>query len=390
MLTMKIRTLRLVAVLSHVFAAKPTTEPGTWDCISTAIKAVAAQPAPVGNNHHLIRRDVLHMHGYPGQAQLVMEILSAVHVGNADIFSRHLPPESIRQLNQVIQPGQPSQNVTRAWFEQALKQGLLKRLVQRIKMRFPSEDVAEINSMANLSIARWCNKDMLKIVLDKGIRPSEKVLANYLVRNLTSEFMARGVDAHCRARNRARTAAELRGRDLGNLSPENPYKIIIAPGSDMTPDQHESFDFEDQQPNAEHRLCEVDLLAEGSAIIESIVPKGGLRRSQILEAVLAGAERQDMMRTFDLTETRVNHLTAEVRQLIRQGELLVQQAQSVSDLLTEEPWSSVNEIMDDLSLTKKQTKTVLRYMLKKGLIRPSADKKCYALTHTGADLPLRL
>lgn len=389
---MKIRTLRLAAVLAHVFAAKPTTESGTWDCISTAIKAVAAQPAPVGNNPHLIRRDVLHSHGYPGQAQLVFEILSAAHAGNADIFARHLPPEAITEINQVIRPNQPVKNMTRAWFEQALKNGLLARLVYRVKTRFPSEDVAEISSMANLSIARWCSKDMLKDLLDKGVRPSEKVLATYLIRNLTSEFMARGVDAHCRAKNKARTAAELRGSDLGNLSPENPYKAVMAQGYDQASSDTaiERFDFEDQQPNAEQRLCHPDILAEGSAIIESLVPRGGLRRSQILEAVLAGAERQDMMRTFNLTETRVNHLTAEVRQLIRQGELLVQQAQSVSDLLRDEPWSSATEIMTDLSLPKKDLKAVLRYMLKKGLIRPSADKKCYALTHTGVNTDLCL
>jgi len=381
---MKIRHQRFVAVLSHVIAAKPTTDVGAWDSISASIKRVSLEPAPLGVHENVVRRDVITAFGYKGQADLVFDTLRAIADGNADVFASRLAcVEVVSALNVMLL--RPQAETTRAWINKALSKGLHQRLCDMLARCFPNEDRSELASMTNACIAAWCKKDSLKSLLDKHGDIPDNVLLGFIKKRMANEFRKRGVDAHTRTTHHARTETERRKNDLlGVASAENTAKVVYKTETDK------DNDIVDQSAGAEELLCTVDLAESGSIILEALSPNGGIRRSQILRSVLNGASRQDLMREFGLAENRVNHLTTEIKSFLRESDVLIDHALKIVSALKDEPWSSTDEISDDVGLTKKQVRAALHYMVRKRLVVASKDKSCYNLTPAGYHAEINL
>jgi len=386
MLTMKIRHQRFVAVLSHVIASKPTTDVGAWDSISASIKRVSLESPPLGVHENVVRRDVITAFGYKGQADLVFDTLRAIADGNAEIFAPRLAcVEAVNALNAMLL--RPQAETTRTWLNAALSKGLHQRIVDMLARCFPNEDRSELASMTNACIAAWCKKDSLKGLLAKHGDIPDNVLLGFIKRRMTNEFRRRGVDAHTRTVHNARTETERRKNSLlGTASAENTAKIAFK-NTDTDADEKEIVD---QSASAEETLCTVDLAESGSIILEALSPNGGVRRSQILRSVLNGASRQDLMRDFGLAENRVNHLTSEIKTFLRESDVLIDNAIKIATALKDEPWSSTDEISNDVGLSKKDVRAALHYMARKRLVVASKDKSCYNLTPAGHHAEINL
>lgn len=379
---MKIRHQRFVAVLSHVIASKPTTDVGAWDSISASIKRVSLESPPLGVHENVVRRDVITAFGYKGQADLVFDTLRAIAAGNATIFAPRLDcAEAVNALNAVLTP---PMNESRSWIDAALSKGLHTRIVNLLSRCFPNEDPSELASMTNKCIAAWADGDGLKNVLAKHGDIPDNVILGFIKKRMANEFRKRGVDAHTRTTHHARTETERRKNCLlGVAVAENTAKIIHKTDDDEQ-------EIVDQSASAEEILCAVDLAESGSIILEALSPNGGVRRSQILRSVLNGASRQDLMRDFGLAENRVNHLTTEIKSFLRESNVLFHNALKVVTALKDEPWSSTDEISDDVGLSKKDVRAALHYMVRKRLVVASKDKSCYNLTLAGHHAEINL
>lgn len=376
---MLIRQERLFAVLSVVLSEtdKLVSEPAIWDCLSQAIKTVAKFPAPVGNHQCLIHRDAILRSGYKGLAGLTFAVRDALRAGNAGVFASALPPDAVDALNARMTPPSP-RNLTREWFDRNLSPKLLERLVNAVAYKLP-EDRDEIASCTNWCIANWCKKDSFHEILITGAKLEIPALATFIRRTMSSTIRKRGVDAHCRVFHGARTSTERnKGHLLNTANPERVFQAVVL-NADGNNDAR--IDFVD--PHADNQEPDVDWGDIGAAILEACSPNGGKRRADILRAVLAGKDRQDIMRDFNVSPNRVNHLTTEIRDMIKLGVDLNRQALVLRDLLDAEPWSSQNELVAESGLPPKAVKTTLRYMVRLGLVKASGDETCYALTPAG-------
>lgn len=377
---MLIRQQRLFAVLSAVLAEteKLVSEPAIWDCLSRAIKTVAASPAPVGNHQCLIHRDAVLRSGYQGLAGLTFAVRDALAAGHAGVFASVLPPDAVQALSARIAPAKP-RNLTREWFDRNLTSRMIDRLVNAVVFKLP-EDRAEVASCTNWCIANWCAKDSFHEILAAGNKLEIPALATFIRRTMSSVIRKRGVDAHCRVFHGARTAAERdKGHNLNTANPERVFQTVVTnqdgPGGVRV-------DYLD--PHADTAIePDIDWAEYGSAILEAVSPNGGARRAEILRAVLAGKDRQDLMREFNLSQNRVGHLTTEIRDMLQLGADLNRQALVLRNLLDAEPWSSQKELVAESGMEPKVVKVTLRYMVRLGLVKASEDKTCYALTPTG-------
>lgn len=384
---MKIRHQRFVAVLSHVIASKPTTDVGAWDSISASIKRVSLESPPLGVHENVVRRDVITAFGYKGQADLVFDTLRAIADGNAEIFAPRLAcVEAVNALNAMLL--RPQAETTRTWLNAALSKGLHQRIVNLLIRSFPNEDRSELASMTNNRIATWADNDSLGSLLKKYGDIPDNVILGFIKKRMGNEFRKRGVDAHTRTVHNARTETERRKNCLlGVASAENTAKTVFKNAVDEDADDKEIVD---QSASAEEILCTVDLAESGSIILEALSPNGGVRRSQILRSVLNGASRQDLMRDFGLAENRVNHLTSEIKTFLRESNVLLNNAIKIATALKDEPWSSTDEISNDVGLSKKDVRAALHYMARKRLVVASKDKSCYNLTPAGHHAEINL
>lgn len=399
-------TSRFVAVLTRLISAglhspnSPKSEAATWDAISETIKTVAELEPPLGAHPNIIRRDVLMSHGYSGQADLVFELIDTLNdknpfrLGNRvrecdrDEAMKHLalcfdmptPVSSTPVKHSAPQADPQAGQSTRRWFEQALRRGLLDRLASRLMRAFPREDPSGIKSTVGLSIAKWCSNDMLAGLLASGGTPSEVVLYEFVRRNTVTEFLRRGTDGHCREFHKARTSADLKHRNrYGALSSDQTY--VVVQNEDESGNIHT--DIADHavgyaSQDSQNDLAEINRM--GVDLVSSLIPRGGLRRSEILSAVLSGSDRADLQRAFGISDTRAGHLVTEIRMALKKGPDLIKQTQTIIKFLADEPWSTVSDLCSDSGQTPKEIRKVLAFAQRRGLVKASADKQAYALT----------
>lgn len=396
-------TSRFIAVLSRLIPdsqIKPGTrsEADTWDAISDAIKTVASLDTPIKGLASSVRRDVITSHGYPGQAELVFDLIDAVRdrdpsrlTNRVRACDRHeavkhlalcfaLPVPDGPTCVTVTELTPPVGVTTRRWFEQAIRRGLIDRLAKRLSRTYPREDLAEIRSTVGMSIAKWCASDMLAGLLASGGTPSETVLYEFTRRNMVTEFLRRGVDGHCREFLKARTSADLkRTNRYGAISSDQTYVQVYS--EDESGNIHTDIaDHATGYLAQSSQTSQAELDRMGVDLVSSLIPRGGLRRGEILSAVLAGSDRADLQRAFGISDTRYGHLATEIRQALKAGPEFIAQTGRVINLLAQEPWSTVSDLASDSGRSPKEIRKVLAFATRRGLVRLSDDKQAYALT----------
>jgi transcription initiation factor IIE alpha subunit len=139
----------------------------------------------------------------------------------------------------------------------------------------------------------------------------------------------------------------------------------------------------DASPNVEQMMTQDTKFLEqfGKDLVESFYLSENTRRSEFFVQMLKNCSKEELASNFGISETRVGHLSAEVRAAIRASERIVNGAKSVAKLLEQEPWSTESEIRKDLGMEAKEVKMALKFMLKRGIVKPSSDMKSYALTN---------
>ena len=383
---MLLKSSRFLAVLS--FVLDRCRDPGShvessiYPEITKAINHVTADPHIGWSYPHLVRLDVIGRR-YSGQKEFACEIASCLQSGDAQALLNRVPQAKDREeISEAIRPFF-ERNLTEKFLVKAMANGLIDRLTYRLKLKFPHEEECEIASMVGQCITQWIKKKTLDKVFAEGKHPSESVMAVYIGRTMITDFKARGTNPLHREMRGSRTAAELRAGKT-YAPPAAADSWTMAPSYDAN-DQVCGFDLVDLtlKPADSYRNDQ-DLLDLGKDIIRTISPKGGVRRADVLRAILAGADKAEIQTEFNCSEVRASHLIREVREILRQGEDLMRDARSILALLNDEPWSEEAEITVELSMDKKQAGRALQFLLKRGLIQKSKDQRCYAPTKAGA------
>jgi hypothetical protein len=382
---MLLKSSRFLAVLS--FVLDRCRDPGSqvessiYPEISNAIKHVTADTVIGWPYPAVVRLDVIGRR-YSGQKEFACEIASCLASGDPkSLLDRVSQAADRAKIEEAIKPFF-EKNLTEKFFLKAINNGLINRLTYRLKQKFPFEEECDIESTVGVCITNWVKKKTLDKVFAEGKQPSEAVMAVYIGRTMITEFKARGTNPLHREMRGSRTAAELRaGKSYAPPAAADTWTMTQSYDAN---DQVCGFDLVDLNAKAAgHDRNELDILDLGKDIIKTISPKGGIRRSDVLRAIMAGADKTAIQAEFKCSEVRASHLIREVRDILRQGEDLVKHARSILAMLNDEPWSDEDEITQELGLDKKQAGRALRFLLKRGLIKKSNDLRCYAPTKAG-------
>ena len=382
-----LRGARLARVIRAILPTDTKTK-ATADYLYSRIHNAILQIAEESNCHRcVVRRDVIRSHGYTGRgAQRALAIdIAAAAAGDPTAIRSRLRKNDVELVMAALRSTRvATKTATRTWLETGIKNGLLRRLSIFVQQRFPSEEKAEIDSMIHVCIALWADRGSFDAFLEINRPPSMANLTEWVSRRMASEFLHRGTDALHREIRGARTGAEVVSGECATESLRTPDVYDVAVTGD---DGDLTYEIVSKTSTPEVDLIEAETESQvvrlADDFISEAVPKSALRRSHVLRALLRGATREDLVREMGVRSTRARHLTSEVRDILRNGALIADDARKVLTFLADEPWATVEEVADDVGFAPERAAKAATFLEREGLITRSNDGRSFAPTNAG-------
>lgn len=283
-----------------------------------------------------------------------------------------------------------STTLTSQYFEEQIRTRNLDQMCASVLLhRHPGESFEEILGHVGLWLATWGAQGWCDKHIAEGKPPTVSTLVYWLSHKLHHHQYAFAQDALSRAWGK-RTQTEVRTRvSLGTLDyihpkarhsdPEAPEARYSSRGDKgrggdreenaeqfcfVTPEKEE--DFEDEWKLA------ID-------IISVLRVRSSERYIRVAEYLFDGLSLTEVAEREGVSESRASKLFQRVRSDLRDGPKLVAACLKLLALISEEPWSTVTEIEDEIGPESGQALQLLR---RRGLIQ-EGHGQCYAPTNAG-------
>ena len=377
---------RLSYLLSVLSLASTSADRDTPQIIRDFI---ATETDQSGKRRSIIRRDLILQNGYRGvgaQAAFAADLDAALTGDSAPLLS-HLR-ESDRDIVLGSIPTPKPTLTTALWLEQQCREkNLHVRLAAALKRDFPSEEYSECLSFAGLWVARWSAAGSFDKFLASEGSVKFGAMMTFLKRKHYSAIFVRGAEPLHRLRG-ARTQHEIRQR--------------VETGADfLCTDATEASEWEtawegdsedgsveevvvSREPSPEDQLAGAEDAAAirraGASLVRAVHRGAADRYGRVYDAIMEGASREEIAQSEGVSELRAGHLTGKVRKSIREGEITVEIASKILHHVAQEPWSTRQEIQNDLSVSAVLVRRAIAFLLEQGLLRQAGDTDSYAMT----------
>ena len=374
---------RLSYLLSLVSLA---STPADRDIPQTIREFIADEIVTTGKPRSIIRRDLIHQNGYRGvgaQATFAAdlaaalkgdpsELLSHLHEKDRDTVAAVLPTPTLK-----TPPLYPSLT-TAIWLEQQCREkNLHVRLAASLKRDFRAEEYTECLSFAGLWIARWSASGSFDkfLAADGTVRFS--VMMTFLKRKHYSAIFVRGAEPLHRLRG-ARTQHEIRMRV------ETGDEGFLCHDATQSTDWDTAWEGDSEEgcveevvispsPTPEEELSGAEDAAfirkAGASLVRAAHRGAADRYERVYDAIMEGATREEVAQAEGVSSLRAGHLTGKVRKSIREGEITVEIASKILHHVAREPWSTRQEIQNDLRVGAVEVRKALGFLLEQGLLQ---------------------
>lgn len=372
--------------------------PADRDIPQTIREFIANEIVTTGKHRSIIRRDLVLQNGYRGvgaQATFAADLaaalkgdpsglLSHLHENDRDTVAAALPAPTPTLITPPLYPSL----TTAIWLEQQCREkNLHVRLAASLKRDFRSEEYTECLSFTGLWVARWSASGSFDKVLAAEGAVRFGVLMTFLKRKHYSAIFVRGAEPLHRLRG-ARTQHEIRMRAEtcndsflchdatqasdwetaweGDSEDGSVEEIVISPS--RTP--------EEELSGAEDAAF---IRRAGASLVRAAHRGAADRYERVYDAIMEGATREEVAQAEGVSSLRAGHLTGKVRKSIREGEITVEIASKILHHVAREPWSTRQEIQNDLRVGAVEVRKALGFLLEQGLLQ-QAQGESYAVS----------
>jgi hypothetical protein len=242
---------------------------------------------------------------------------------------------------------------TLQWFEQQIRDNALDRkCAHLLRRKRPEESFEEMLSHVGYWFAKWGAEGHCDKFIADGKPPTVSILTHWLEHKFSHAEYRRAKDALHRESGK-RTQSEIRHRRfLG----EDDY---ISPGAERTdPEAHgvawkSSGDDDDDSMEREFvshpeeplsDLLDEEELSLARDVIRVCRARAADRYARFMDHLFSGLSKQEAAELEECTELRVTHMYQRVRDDLRAAPILIEVALKVLDVISEEPWSTKEEI----------------------------------------------
>lgn len=267
--------------------------------------------------------------------------------------------------------------VTAKWFEEQMREKALdRRVASMLRRKNPNDSWESILSLVHLWFAKWsatghCDEHILA-----GKPPSSSVLAIWVEHKKTHSVYHDGKDALMRHIKGARTQFEIRNRrESGGedfMHPESQF-----PSPDIRAVEHRTNNDKETVSSHGFRLdftsmeesdpLEATFREEELSLVRDVVrvcrARAGDRYVRFFDHMINGLTREEVAEAEGVSELRVSHLLQRVRDDMKAAPDLIRVCLKVLSTISEEPWSTEEEIQDEVASDEEMTKNALRLLV---------------------------
>ena len=298
-------------------------------------------------------------------------------------------------IRTTTRPSAPASNPTREWVLDALMTKRLdRRLASYLHRHFPTEDYDELLGFVGLLLAKWCERDTFATYLAEG-KLTVSTVKGWTRQKWVTRMSRLGTEPLHRLHGKRSEieveANRFAGKDLGEMCQDAMTRCAdMADVATVYDDEGESIGHEivDSSLNAEDVLSDhrdrAAALAEGRRYVAATFRDAADRYLSIFDALFVwGESREKIAEREGCTVQRISQLTTKVRNSVRDGAVIRDDARRLFAFLSSTPdsdegvkWSEVNRV---LRMDKPRANRAVAYLAQDG-ITVEVDKGRYSLT----------
>ena len=289
--------------------------------------------------------------------------------------------------NTTLAPAR-SINLTREWvIDHLVNHGLDRTLAKSLHRRFPSEDYDDLLGHAGEVLARWAANDSLRSHIEAG-----NLTVNMVKRWTRQKWVGRMTSMGCEPLHRMhgkRSEVEIEANRFAGVDLTTMSSDAITSAGD-SPDVVAVYDEKGVQTGTEvvdTSPCVDDLLdhhrsvAMGRRYVAATFRDAADRYISLFDAIFVNGEsREQIAEREGCTVQRVSQLTTKVRNSVRNGQVIVDDARDLFAYLSQnEAGAEWSALARDLRLDKPRLNRAVAYLAQDGIAVEREDDH-YSLT----------
>ena len=388
---MKVRIKALASVLSLVVDA-----PNSSVARSLILQWILDEADRTGGNKHRIRRNLIwsnHVRGSNATSAFASLVWNAAANRQHDPLVATVRPGTDEQdlrdhLASLHRPLTSAEWVAVQVAEHDLDRRLTKMLLKRSAMEFN-----ELRSLVGLWLARWGHDGTFDDVLAAEGEVKIGALYNFLRGKIRNHHFRRGAEPLERLRGALTEHETKMSRETGSnyrtagsthIDSEAPSAVLVrGRDSEIRDSEIIGFQFVDTGESAEDALIRVSEHADLMQFCrDQVVVNHGAaadRFSRIFERMAKGQTVHEIAEQEDVSEGRAVKLTYEIRSGLREAQVNRETARQILKMIEDEPFSTRQEIGEDLAIEATIVNDCLNLLINGGAISEVGGES-YVLT----------
>ena len=283
----------------------------------------------------------------------------------------------------------PVETLTRKLVVEMIEEDHLDRnLASRLKAKFPRMEWDDLLSTTHYWLFTWAKRGTCDKYIREGKPPTAAIFSAWLTGKVQQEIYSSATNPVMREYGLRTQKEILRRKQTGDDTfIMGGYKTDPdAPDVAWTrgPDEQARPVFVSPEPDDEVVFTEEQLavVRDGIRALRTRAPE---RYVSMFDAMMDNADRAALAEKEGVTVVRVNALFQKVRADMAHLPKVMEVSLQVLDLLSREPFSTLAEVQEEASLTRKEAKTVFRFLTLRGLVQEHPGNS-YIPTPKGAVL----
>ena len=283
----------------------------------------------------------------------------------------------------------PVETLTRKLVVEMIEEDHLDRnLASRLKAKFPRMEWDDLLSTTHYWLFTWAKRGTCDKYIREGKPPTAAIFSAWLTGKVQQEIYSSATNPVMREYGLRTQKEILRRKQTGDDTfIMGGYKTDPdAPDVAWTrgPDEQARPVFVSPEPDDEVVFTEEQLavVRDGIRALRTRAPE---RYVSMFDAMMDNADRAALAEKEGVTVVRVNALCQKVRADMAHLPKVMEVSLQVLDLLSREPFSTLAEVQEEASLTRKEAKTVFRFLTLRGLVQEHPGNS-YIPTPKGAVL----
>jgi len=280
------------------------------------------------------------------------------------------------------------ETITRTWLEEQMRTQALDRKVATLLKRRFTESYEDLLSFVGLCFAKWGHAGTCDKFIQDGKPPTVSILTIWVSQKLTHTLHRDAQDALQRETRGVRTQLEVRMRSQGEHGGDYIYEEALkidtnAPRTitHKVEGENNQTIFVEEAPDLSN-IFEQEEFALARDIVRVRRRRSADRYARIFDYLVEGRSKEETAVLEGVSELRAAHLFQRVRDDLRQAPVMIQVALKVLQVISDEPYSTAQEVEEEVSTEEVLLQEALQLLVLRGLATENKGS-CYAPTNAG-------